>query len=119
MSQSRPGVATNTSTPRDSIRFCLWDDIPPTMVATLTRGGGFGTFGSFEVTRPPGTLTSFKQAFKWDDIWSASSRVGARINARTGLRVFEAGCFLRERSLCRTGNPYARVFPDPWANVSV
>ena len=117
MSQSRPGVATSTSTPRDSIRFCLWGDIPPTMAATLTRGGGFGAFGSSEVTRPSGVSTSFRQAFKWDDIWSASSRVGARINAHTGLRVPEAGRFLRERSLCRIGNPYARVFPDPCANV--
>ena len=64
MSQSRPGVATSTSTPRDSIRFCLWGDIPPTMVATLTRGGGFGTFGLFQVTRSSGTSTSFRQAFK-------------------------------------------------------
>ena len=119
MSQSRPGVATSTSTPRDSIRFCFWGDIPPTMAATLTRGGALGTFGSFEVTRSSGALTPFRQAFKCDDIWSASSRVGARINARTGLRIFEAGRFLHERSLCRTGNPYARVFPEPCANVGV
>ena len=113
-------MATSTSTPRDSIRFCLWGDIPPTMVATLTMGGGFGPFGSSEVTRSSGALTSFRQAFKCDDIWSASSRVGARINARTGLRVPETGRFLRERSLCRIGNPYARVFPDPCAaNVGV
>lgn len=119
MSQSRPGVATRTSTPRDSIRFCLWGDIPPTIAATLTRGGGLGTFGSSEVARSLGASTSFRQAFKCDDIWSASSRVGAKINARTGLRVPEVGRFLPERSLCRTGNPYARVFPDPCADVGV
>lgn len=110
-------MATNTSTPRDSIRFCLCGDIPPTMAATLTSGGDLGTFGAFEVTRSSGASNSFRQAFRCDDIWSASSRVGARINARTGLRAVEVGCSLDERSLCRTGNPYARVFPDPCTNV--
>ena len=111
-------MATNTSTPRDSIRFCLWGDIPPTIAATLTGGGGFGILGFFEVDRSSAARMPFKQAFKCDDIWRASSRVGARINARTGLRVFDSGFFLPERSLCRMGNPYANVFPDPCAIVN-
>ena len=41
MSQSRPGVATRTSTPRSMMRRCFCADIPPTMAATLTWGGGF------------------------------------------------------------------------------
>ncbi len=41
MSHSRPGVATSTSTPLSKTLRCFCDDIPPTMVATLTCGGLF------------------------------------------------------------------------------
>ena len=93
--------------------------MPPTTAAILTMGGNFGVIKLSGVNRSSSAWTSFKHAFMCDDICNASSRVGARINARTGLRDFDSGWCLRERSLCRIGNPYARVLPDPCANVSV
>jgi hypothetical protein len=115
MSQSLPGVATNTSTPLSRMRLCFCADIPPTIAVTLTWGGGLGCIapsfsvkvGSFEDSM------DVRRELRWEDTWSANSRVGARIKARRGRFLDEDGRGW-ESKWCRIGKPYARVFPDPW-----
>lgn len=116
ISHSRPGVATSTSMPLSKILRCFCDDIPPTMVATLTCGGLFffcpasdpsGLAFSFpflfllpfEPSDPISGASSFtvsgsilfKQIFKCEETCNASSRVGARISARSFRRLSFAG----------------------------
>jgi hypothetical protein len=122
MSQSRPGVATSTSTPRSSIRRCFCADIPPTTAAMLTRGGALFDLVSCCFSLPLVSsrstscsclLTSMIRAkiLRWSETCKASSRVGANISAWSFRLVLGGrGC---DRMCWRMGSPYASVFPDP------
>lgn len=128
MSHSRPGVATSTSTPRSRIRLCFCVDIPPTIAATLTRGGVAGFTGSALsfplpeffffpfpfleriVISSSSVLTvvagGLRHAFRCEETCRASSRVGASISARTGRLVLGGGCACaRDKRWCRIGRP--------------
>ena len=131
ISQRRPGVATKTSTPRARMRRCFWADIPPTIDATLTRGGPFDfirvsgvcTFAFplpfFLVSKVSESLasscltsqetsTTLRQELRCDDTCSASSRVGARMSARRGRLCFNSETDFDAawlRIWCRIGSP--------------
>jgi hypothetical protein len=107
MSQSRPGVATRTSAPRSSILRCFCEDMPPTTAAMLTSGGFLGFLEDSAVCSSfsgsiasLGILVTFAaeafssleitQSFRCDDTCKASSRVGAKMSARS-LRFARRG----------------------------
>ena len=121
MSHKRPGVATSTSTPRERIRRCFCADIPPTIAATLTKGGPLRVFPwpvsvslpfAFPFCFPLGfalsaagssasssscltgieeTSMGLRHALRCEETCSANSRVGVRMRARTGRRSFAGG----------------------------
>ena len=93
-SSRRPGVATNTSTPRIKLRFCDASPTPPKMHVV-------------EIA------VNWAYCLKQSSTWMASSRVGKRISAR---HVLGARNFPESSSLCRIGSANAAVFPVPvWA----
>ena len=121
MSHSLPGVATSTSTPLSRMRFCFCADIPPTIAATLTWGGRFLSLGCIAPSSSVkvGFLENSKDVtreLRWEDTWSANSRVGVRIKARRGRFLDEDGRGW-ESKWCRIGKPYASVFPDPLCSI--
>ena len=118
MSQSLPGVATITSKPLLRMRFCFCVDIPPTIAATPTWGGIFFRLGCIALSLSV-KVGSFecpmdvRRELRWEDTWSANSRVGARTKAQRGRFLDENGRGW-ESKWCRIGKPYASVFPDPF-----
>jgi hypothetical protein len=130
-SQKRPGVAIKMSAPRLRTLRCFWADIPPTIAATLTSGDPFDLAVSADLPLvafeglPRGASSAsdedggVRQAFKWDDTCSASSRVGVRTSAET-CRFSRRGCVcISSSSLDKIGSPYARVFPEPCTRVNI
>lgn len=126
MSQSLPGVATSTSTPLSRMRFCFCADIPPTIAATLTWGGFFSIgFPASICNAPPMSVIAgsfedsmdVRRELRWEDTWSANSRVGARTKARRERFLDEDGRGW-ESKWCRIGKPYASVFPDPYTTFN-
>ena len=96
-SKRRPGVATNTSTPRIRLRFWLTSLTPPKMQAVEMA-------------------VNCAYCLKQSSTWIASSRVGKRISAR---QVFGARNLPESSNSCRIGSAKAAVFPVPvWAMPS-
>lgn len=120
-------------------RRCFCADIPPTIAATETGGGGFGlsleddaSLLSSESCRDRAVNTISRHLLRCSVTWIANSRVGVRIRAFIGRRspagiegmltaTCESGAVLLNvvRRWCRIGRPYASVFPEPYFLISV
>ena len=71
-----------TSTPLSIMRRCFCADIPPTIAAMLTCGGGFlvEELGS-EIISSLDDSMDVTIVLRWDETCKANSRVGARTRA--------------------------------------
>jgi len=74
------------SRPRSRSRLCFWKDIPPTIAAMLTCGGGLVVFRESLVSALSAASVILYSnevmiALRCEETCSANSRVGARIRA--------------------------------------
>ena len=96
-SNSLPGVATNTSTPRFNSAVCGFMSMPPK--TTAQRSCVYLAY----------SLTCWAT-------WSANSRVGSKTKARTGCLAGEVDVFSCWSMRCNRGSEKAAVLPVPvWA----